>query len=314
GAVIARRVALLSKDFLRAFTVTGLLAALVLLVRKGKGSAWFFAAVVLVISSFELIPFNRDFQVYLTSTTIESMFPDTPLLREITGEGRVFPGGNQLVPLGIRSVYGYHAAKPAATDRLMALVRTSSPWVLRQTAMTSYASAEGSIGWEQLRPALAEEIPGYPLDPMPRAFIPRSVVLGSVDHGFEAIESGIDPQIRSYIVDGPSSYDGVVGRAEILVDLPEHVTVQTETSGACYLVLADSWYPNWEVTVDGNPGTIYKANGWMRGVQVPAGEHTVEFSYSSRNVVHGGIISVAALLLILLSILLSTMKRKRLNA
>ncbi len=314
GAVIARRVALLSKDFLRAFTVTGLLAALVLLVKKGKGSAWFFAAAVLAVSSVELIPFNRNFQVYLSSTTIESMFPDAPHLREITGDGRVFPGGNHLVPLGIRSVYGYHAAKPAATDRLMALVRTSSPWVLRQTAMTAYASAEGSIGWEQLRPALAEDIPGYPLDPMPRAFIPRSVVPGSVDDGFEAIESGIDPQIRSYITDGPASYDGVVGRAEILVDLPEHVTVRTEASGACYLVLADSWYPNWEVTVDGNPGTVHRANGWMRGVQVPAGEHTVEFSYSGRNVVHGGIISVAALLLILLSILLSKMKKKRLNA
>ncbi len=314
GAVIARRTALLSKDFLRVFSVTGLFAALLFLTKKGKGSVWFFSVSILAISSVELIPFNRDFQVYLPATTIESMFPDAPLLREITGEGRVFPGGNHLVPLEIRSVYGYHAAKPAATDKLLSLIGSSSPWVLRQTAMTSYASSEGAASWEQFRPVLAEGIPGYPLDPMPRAFIPRSVFEGSVDVGFDAVANGIDPQIRSFIQDTPVEYDGVVGTAEILVDQPEHITVRTHTSGAGYLVLADSWYPNWEVTVDGNAASLYRANGWMRGVPIPDGEHVVEFSYSNRNVKFGGIISAVAALLILLFVLFSTIKRKRLNA
>lgn len=314
GAVIARRAALLSKDFLRVFTVTGLMAALLFLMKKGKGSVWFFSVSILAISSVELIPFNRDFQVYLPATSIESMFPDAPLLREITGDGRVFPGGNHLVPLEIRSVYGYHAAKPASTDKLLSLLGSSSPWVLRQTAMTAYASSEGAASWEQFRPVLAEGIPGYPVDPMPRAFIPRSALEGSVDVGFDAIANGIDPQIRSYIQDTPLEYDGVVGTAEILVDQPEHVTVRTQTSGAGYLVLADSWYPNWEVTVDGNAASLYRANGWMRGVPIPGGEHVVEFSYSNRNVIFGGIISAVAALLILLFVLFSTIKRKRLNA
>ncbi len=314
GAIIARRASLLSKDFLRVFTVTGLMAAMVFMLRKGRGSKWLFAISILAVSSVELIPFNRNFQVYLPATSIESMYPDAPLLREMTGEGRVFPGGNHLVPLGIRSVYGYHAAKPATTDRLLALVGTSSPWVLRQTAMTTYASSEGAAGWEQLRPMLAEGIPGYPSDPMPRAFIPRSVVTGSVDDGFDAIAGGVDPQIRSFVVETPSVYDGVVGSAEILVDQPELVRVRTLTSGAGYLILADSWYPNWEVSVDGNSATLYRANGWMRGVQIPGGEHLVEFSYSSSDVVLGGIISGVALLLILISVLFSAIKKKRLNA
>ncbi|MCK5786387.1 MAG: hypothetical protein KAH54_07500 [Candidatus Sabulitectum sp.] len=314
GGILTRRASLLSSDLLRAFTVTGIIAAMVFMVRKSKGSVLLFALTILAVASVELIPFNRNFQVFLPSTTIESMFPDRPQLRDMAGEGRVFPGGNELVPLGIRSVYGYHAAKPAATDRLMTLVRASSPWVLRQTAMTAFSSTEGNASWEQLRPALAEGIPGYPADPMPRAFIPRSVLAGSVDTGFQAIENGIDPQIRTYILDSPSTHDGVVGKTEILVDLPELVTVRTETSGPGFLVLADSWYPDWEVTVDGSPATLHRANGWMRGVQIPGGEHVVEFSYSNRNVVIGGILSGVALLLILLLTVLSLMKKKRLNA
>ncbi len=314
SAIITRRASLLFKDFLRVFTITGLIAAMVFVLRKGKGSVWLFALSILAVSSAELIPFNRSFQVYLPATTIESMYPDTPLLREMAGEGRVFPGGNHLVPLGIRSVYGYHAAKPAATDRLLTLVGTSSPWILRQTAMTTYASSEEAAGWEQFRPVLAEGIPGYPADPMPRAFIPRSVAVGSVDEGFDAIAGGVNPQIRSFVVETPSVYDGVVGHAEILIDLPELVRVRTETSGSGYLILADSWYPNWKVSVDGNNATLYRANGWMRAVQVPGGEHTVEFTYSNSDVILGGIISGAALLLIMMSILFSKIKKKRLNA
>ncbi len=314
GTIIARRSALLSKDFLRVFSVTGLMAAMVFLARKGKGSASLFALALFIVACVELVPFNRSFQVFLPSTSIESMFPDSPQLRELAGDGRVFPGGNELVPLGIRSVYGYHAAKTSATDRLMALVRTSSPWVLRQTAMTAYASNEGAAGWEDFRPVLAEGIPGYPIDPMPRAFVPRSVVAASVDEAFDAIAGGIDPQIRSLILGTSMVYEGVLGTAEIIEDLPEKVTVRCETSGTGYLILADSWYPEWEVSVDGESAALLRANGWMRAVQVPAGEHLVEFSYSSRNVVTGGMISGAAVLLILISFLFSTIRKKRTNA
>lgn len=314
GVVLSRRASLLSSDFLRLFTVSGLLAAMVFIVRKGKGSVWLFAAALLVISSIELIPFNRSFQVYLRATSIESMYPDAPQLREMAGNGRVFPGGNELVPLGIRSVYGYHAAKTAATDQLLDLIRTSSPWVLRQTAMTTYASSEGVASWEEFRPVLADGIPGYPSDPMPRAFIPRSIVSGSVEEGFDAIQSGVDPQIRSYVLNPSSVHDGVLGTAEILVDLPEFVEVVTQSSSPGFLVLADSWYPNWEVSVDGIQVELYRANGWMRAVRVPEGEHTVEFSYSNRNVVTGGIISGSAVALILFSVLFSIKKKKRLNA
>ncbi len=121
-------------------------------------------------------------------------------------------------------------------------------------------------------------------------------------------------QIRSHILGTSMVYEGVLGTAEIIEDLPEKVTIRSETSGIGYLVLADSWYPEWEVSVDGESTALLRANGWMRAVRVPAGEHLVEFSYSSRNVVTGGIISGAAALLILISFLFSTIRKKRTNA
>jgi len=307
--VVNGRASLLSTDFLRASAVTGVMAFLLYLLRKKKGSAGLFALSVLAISSLELIPFNRGFQVFLPYTRIETMYPDAPLLREMAGTGRVFPGGNELIPLEIRSVSGYHAAKPAVTDRLLALLGSSSPWIIRQTAITAFASTEGAMGWDQIQPALAQDTPGFPIDPMPRAFIPRSVASGSMNDGFDALEGGINPQIRSIVQDTPSIHDGVQGNAEILIDLPELVRIKTVTSTDGFLILADTWYPNWEATVDGNRIEVYKANGWMRGVPVPNGEHIVEFTYNSDDVVLGGIISASVLLLILGIILFPARKR-----
>jgi hypothetical protein len=314
GAIAARRASLLSTDFLRVSAVTGLVAILLFIRTKNRGSVWLFSALLLTVSAIELVPFNRSFQVYLTATSIESMYPDAPQLRAMAGEGRVFPGGNELIPLCIKSVYGYHAAKPAATDRLITIVRSFSPWVLRQTAMTAYASSEGAANWEQFRPVLAEGLTDYPENPMPRAFIPESVIEGSVDDGFEAVENGANPQETTIVLNAPGARSGTTGTAEIQIDLPELVQVKTVASQNGFLILADSWYPEWKVTVDGEQAILYRANGWMRGVEIPSGEHTVVFSYSSRNVVTGGIVSLAAALLVLLLFLYSAARRKRSNA
>jgi len=311
-SVVSRRASILQGDFLRLFAVSGVIALMLVFFSRGKGKAPLFAAGVILVSAIELIPFNRSFQVWLPNTSIDSMYPDAPTLREMAGGGRVFPGGNQLIPLGIRSVTGYHAAKTVETDGFLNLLSGTSPWVIRQTAMNTLYTGEGAASWEQIQPLLEEDNPGFPEDPMPRAFIPLSVLQGTDEDGFQAMSSGWNPQIRSVVENGPMFIDGALGRADILQDLPEHVTVRTETAGQGYLVLADMWYPMWEVFVDGSPETLYRANGWMRAVQVPPGEHTVDFVYRNDHIRTGGLASILALLFA--GFLVFATGRKRTNA
>ena len=49
------------------------------------------------------------------------------------------------------------------------------------------------------------------------------------------------------------------------------------------LLLNDKYDPLWTVTVDGKPAPLLHCNYLMRGVQVPAGAHTVEFKMEDRN-------------------------------
>lgn len=57
--------------------------------------------------------------------------------------------------------------------------------------------------------------------------------------------------------------------------------VRLETSGGKdgFLVLRDTFHPAWKASVDGKDVPIYRVDGCFRGVNVPAGSHTVEFRF-----------------------------------
>ena len=50
------------------------------------------------------------------------------------------------------------------------------------------------------------------------------------------------------------------------------------------LLLNDKFDPGWEVWVDGQSAKLLRCNFLMRGVQVPAGEHTIAFQFRPRRV------------------------------
>ena len=52
-------------------------------------------------------------------------------------------------------------------------------------------------------------------------------------------------------------------------------------------MLADSYFPGWQATVDGEPVEIHPANHLFRGVIVPAGQHRVRFAYRPRSLMLG---------------------------
>jgi Bacterial membrane protein YfhO len=60
------------------------------------------------------------------------------------------------------------------------------------------------------------------------------------------------------------------------------VRVWTETATDGLLVLADPWYPQWRVEVDGKPAELLRVDHAFRGVRVPAGRHEVVFTYQDR--------------------------------
>jgi uncharacterized membrane protein YfhO len=61
-------------------------------------------------------------------------------------------------------------------------------------------------------------------------------------------------------------------------------------------VMSEVFYPGWQAFVNGRETSIYRVNGFMRGVVVPDGQSVVRFEYRPASVRVGAALGLAALL------------------
>ena len=74
---------------------------------------------------------------------------------------------------------------------------------------------------------------------------------------------------------------------------PGEVLVTVHAPEGTWLLLSDTWYPDWEAMVDDVSTTLYRADYLFRAVWVPPGEHEVEFRYRPTLFAVGGFLSLA---------------------
>src|SRR5262249_43050515 len=92
--------------------------------------------------------------------------------------------------------------------------------------------------------------------------------------------------------------DGAEGTAEVTSYHANDVVIRVQAPAQGYVVLADSYYPGWRVTVDGVEARLLRANYAMRAVRVPGGTHDVRFRYLPRALWVGAGISLITALLV----------------
>jgi hypothetical protein len=84
--------------------------------------------------------------------------------------------------------------------------------------------------------------------------------------------------------------------AELMQFDPNSVTVKTKSAQPSILILSANHFPGWRAYVDGNFVTNLRVDYNLRGVVLPAGEHTVEFIYRPKSVLIGAVISLLTLI------------------
>lgn len=66
-------------------------------------------------------------------------------------------------------------------------------------------------------------------------------------------------------------------KAEIVLYSENIIKIRVQSIVSRILILTDTYYPTWNVYIDGKRGKIYRTDYTFRGVIVPPGEHIIEF-------------------------------------
>jgi hypothetical protein len=104
-----------------------------------------------------------------------------------------------------------------------------------------------------------------------------------------------------------SAYDA----AEIVDYAPERVEISVALESPGWLVLADTFYPGWQASINGQPAEILPVNLLFRAVEVPAGEHAIIFEFKPESARLGMLISGATVLLVGLVLAGLVLKNRR---
>lgn len=219
---------------------------------------------------------------------------------------------NRPAGFGIAVIGGRHSAK---TKLWQDLDDTRSLYQLPWLALLN------ARYWVFSRPISPQDVPAGWYDALKQVYVgsagvvyeyrltlPRAMMIGSwtvvPDTGRAVIDSvtAVERNIaaHTYLTRDPGIPPGEadsVGTATITKYSLHRVEIETNASRAAVLRLADLYYPDWKVTVDGKPETLLRADHVLRAVAVPAGSHKVVFEFRSAAFTLGFWVSIVSALL-----------------
>lgn len=125
------------------------------------------------------------------------------------------------------------------------------------------------------------------------------LISDSFDPYSEVLLSGDHERFKNFI--GTESENHFYP-AEFIDSTPHNLKLTVEAPQNGFLVLSDTFYPNWRAKVNGQPTQILRANYSFRAVPVKKGENEVEFYYYPKSFYQGLALSLFTLLLIITSV------------
>jgi hypothetical protein len=152
-------------------------------------------------------------------------------------------------------------------------------------------------------------------DAVPRAYVvARAIYDPDPKSTLEQMASDSFDPLREVILDAPVPLQakGVFqGNAEIQLYENNRVQINARLSEPGVLVLTDAFYPGWKVFVGGQEQTVRRANYLFRAVELPAGNHRVEFVYDPISFKIGLMISSFTVVFLIAVPLVGMIRRKR---
>jgi hypothetical protein len=232
---------------------------------------------------------------------------------------RVLPWGvqmflqNEAIPVRLHSLFGYVALEPAAHVTLASSVPDprstaydvlGAAYVIAPVELAQYTAGERPLtlvehkgtAWVYRRERV-----------LPLARLGYDVEIVADDEAAIARIHQPDFDPATTVILGepapcqPGPAPARTGTAEVLEMRPGYWRIRTNSETPALLVLAETAYPGWRVTVDGEAAEPLTAYTTIRAVCVAAGEHVVTWRFVPIIFAWGGAITALSLLLVVMA-------------
>ena len=184
-----------------------------------------------------------------------------------------------------QDLYGYSGIKPRAYQDYMDVLGSPVNPTFWRMLNTKYIILDKEVNMPdlELRYSGAKSFLYENKSALPRVYFVNCVEKKSALEIINAVKNNqFDPLDVAFLTDEIISVDvpDNTAFADIVKYDDEIIIIKAKASGNNFLFLGDNYVPiGWKATVDGNETKIYKVNHGFRGIVVPEGEHTIQFTY-----------------------------------
>jgi len=209
-------------------------------------------------------------------------------------------GESRLQAFGIESIGGYHPAKLGIYNKFLTNTNNISTLPLMRMMNVHYLLSPQVINHPELVPAFSEKMQTgsgkipiwiYKIsDSLPRAwFVNKVEIIDENDLWGNILTESFNPAQTVYVTGTIARNSFSIGEIINSEYTPNNIKIETKNSEPGFLIISEVHYPlRWKATVDGKSVKTFEVNGVIRGIEIPKGEHIVEFDYD-KSVFHKGI-------------------------
>ena len=154
---------------------------------------------------------------------------------------------------------------------------------------------------------------------LPRAFLARQIrVFDNPNKLADEIRMGTSALSDVALLEEPieplptvSARDTAPGKVLDLQGVPGRYQMRTSAPGPRQLVLTESYHPQWQCLINGQPAPIHRTDWVFMSVRVPAGENRVTWWFEPTRFKHGLVVTVTALAIVLGTLVLAWVRTRR---
>ncbi len=290
--------------------------------RRGRGAA---TAAIAVVVLGDLWSIDRLFFTFREPASV--IYADDAVTSRLRAEPKPFRvldvgvyQGSYLMAHDIQTMLGYHGNEVRYYDELLGGKGqwrfAGSPALLDLLAVRYLLlpQAQPVPGYHQVLGPVTTT-PGAPAVLLERDTIPRyvrvlpgaaklpeeQVVPTVIDPRFPYDRIALYPDTAS-VTPAPIRGGQVPEPAAIHATLADwapgrmRITLEGAAAGPSYLVIGETWYPDWHATVDGKPASLLRADHALLSVELPPGAREVALHFASPSYARGKLVTLVALL------------------